>query len=46
LQAAGRNAAVPDWTGISASDAQAASITASDGRKFNTMDGGKTWQQQ
>lgn len=35
-----------DWTGIVARDAQAAAITASDGRKFATVDGGKTWQRQ
>ncbi len=35
-----------DWTGITARDGQSAAITASDGRKFVTADGGKTWQQQ
>jgi hypothetical protein len=35
-----------DWTGITARDAQTATITASDGRKFATSDGGKTWQMQ
>jgi hypothetical protein len=35
-----------DWTGITARDGQSAAITASDGRKFATADGGKTWQQQ
>jgi hypothetical protein len=35
-----------DWTGITAGDAQTATITASDGRKFSTSDGGKSWQLQ
>jgi photosystem II stability/assembly factor-like uncharacterized protein len=35
-----------DWIGITARDAQTATITASDGRKFTTTDGGKTWQLQ
>jgi photosystem II stability/assembly factor-like uncharacterized protein len=36
----------PDWVGIAGADTQTATITASDGRKFVTTDGGKTWQQQ
>ena len=36
-------AKLPDWTGITARDAQSATITASDGRKFSTADRGKTW---
>ena len=43
---AAANAKLPDWTGITARDAQSATITASDGRKFATADGGKTWQAQ
>lgn len=43
---AGAGAKMPDWTGITARDAQTATITASDGRKFATADGGKTWQIQ
>jgi hypothetical protein len=35
-----------DWTGITTRNAQTATIAASDGRKFATADGGKTWQQQ
>jgi photosystem II stability/assembly factor-like uncharacterized protein len=35
-----------DWTGVTARGAQTATITASDGRKFTTTDGGKTWQMQ
>jgi hypothetical protein len=35
-----------DWIGITARDAQTATITASDGRKFTTTNGGKTWQLQ
>ena len=45
-QAAGLNAAMPDWVGVAAADTQTATITAGDGRKFATADGGKTWQQQ
>jgi hypothetical protein len=45
-QPAGPNAVAADWTGIAAADAQTATITAGDGRKFATADGGKTWQQQ
>jgi hypothetical protein len=35
-----------DWTGITARDAQSATITAIGGRKFATVDGGKSWQLQ
>ncbi len=45
-QVAANGAVLPDWTGITARDAQSATITASDGRKFSTADGGKTWQRQ
>ena len=45
-QAAGTDAKLPDWIGITAHDALSATITASDGRKFATADGGKTWQLQ
>ncbi|HLJ22996.1 MAG TPA: hypothetical protein VKT71_02735 [Candidatus Acidoferrales bacterium] len=45
-QAAGADGSLPDWTGISASDAQSAVVTAADGRRFATADGGKTWQSQ
>jgi hypothetical protein len=44
--AAGADAKLPDWTALTARDAQSATITASDGRKFATADGGKTWQIQ
>jgi hypothetical protein len=40
------NATLPDWTGITARDGLNATITANDGRKFNTADGGMTWQAQ
>jgi hypothetical protein len=43
---AGADSKLPDWTGITARDAQSATITASDARKFSTADGGKTWQPQ
>ena len=45
-QAAATLGQLPDWTGITARDARNATITASDGRKFATADGGKTWQPQ
>ncbi len=37
---------LPDWIGITATDAQTATITASDQRRFTTQDGGKTWRAQ
>jgi hypothetical protein len=43
-QATGSAGKLPDWTGIAARDAQSATLTASDGRRFATSDGGKTWQ--
>jgi hypothetical protein len=45
-QAAATAGKLADWTGIAARGPQAATITASDGRKFATADGGKTWQLQ
>ncbi len=36
----------PDWTAVTAQGAQVATITARDGRRFATQDGGKTWQPQ
>jgi hypothetical protein len=45
-QAAETDIKLPDWIGITARDAQSATITASDGRKFATADGGKTWKLQ
>jgi len=36
----------PDWISVTASDAQTATITASDQRRFTTQDGGKSWQLQ
>jgi photosystem II stability/assembly factor-like uncharacterized protein len=36
----------PDWTGITTSNAQTATITASDQRRYATQDGGKTWRAQ
>jgi len=36
----------PDWASVTAVDAQTATITASDQRRFTTQDGGKTWQSQ
>jgi hypothetical protein len=37
---------LPDWIEVTASSAQAATITARDQRRFTTQDGGKTWQLQ
>ncbi len=45
-QVAGTDARLPDWIGITTRDAQSATITASDGRKFATADGGETWNLQ
>jgi Photosynthesis system II assembly factor YCF48 len=45
-QAAPNNGKMPDWIVITARDAQSATITANDGTKFVTSDGGKTWQRQ
>jgi photosystem II stability/assembly factor-like uncharacterized protein len=45
-QAALINAKKPDWIVITARDAQSATITANDGSKYVTSDGGKTWQRQ
>jgi hypothetical protein len=45
-QAADASGKLPDWTGVAAGDSQSATITASDGRRFATQDGGKTWQTQ
>jgi hypothetical protein len=45
-QAAGNAGKLPDWTSIIARDAESATVTASDGRRFATSDGGKTWQAQ
>lgn len=43
---AGADAKFPNWTAITARAAQSATITARDGHKFATADGGKTWQPQ
>ncbi|HEX3377704.1 MAG TPA: hypothetical protein VHS29_12635, partial [Candidatus Acidoferrales bacterium] len=45
-QATAKNAKLPDWTGIAASNARTATITRSDGTRFATTDGGKIWRQQ
>jgi hypothetical protein len=45
-QIVAKNGKLPDWSDIAAQDAQSATITANDGTKFATTDGGKTWQQQ
>jgi photosystem II stability/assembly factor-like uncharacterized protein len=38
--------AATDWTAIEASDAQHATLTSADRRRFATQDGGQTWKQQ
>jgi photosystem II stability/assembly factor-like uncharacterized protein len=43
-QAAGADGKLPDWTAITARDGLSATIIAGDGRRFDTQDGGKTWQ--
>ena len=43
-EAAGTGGKLPDWTGVTANDALNARVTAGDGRRFTTQDGGKTWQ--
>jgi photosystem II stability/assembly factor-like uncharacterized protein len=36
----------PDWVGVTAMDAQAATITGADQRRYATPDGGQTWRAQ
>jgi hypothetical protein len=45
-QATVNNGKLPDWIRITATDVQSATITAEDGTRFSTTDGGKTWQRQ
>jgi hypothetical protein len=45
-QSAQAGAKSQDWVSMTASDAQSATITAGDGRRFATHDAGKTWQSQ
>jgi hypothetical protein len=45
-QVAGPDARPVDWIGVTARDAQTATLTTSDGRMFVTGDGGRTWRQQ
>ena len=40
------NATITDWTGVEASDAQHATITAKDQHRFITTDGGQSWASQ
>ena len=44
LQSAAAAGKIPDWSGITALDAQSATVTATDGRRYVTRDGGMTWQ--
>jgi hypothetical protein len=45
-QAAAAAGKLPDLTGVTAIDALNVIVTAGDGRRFATQDGGKTWQAQ
>jgi hypothetical protein len=45
-QPAATGGQLADWTGVTARDAQTATIVAGDGRKYATSDGGKTWRLQ
>jgi photosystem II stability/assembly factor-like uncharacterized protein len=38
--------AAADWVAVSATDAQHATVTSSDQRRFSTADGGRTWSRQ
>jgi len=38
--------ATTDWVGVEARDALNATVTADDGRRFSTTDGGRTWTLQ
>jgi len=40
------NATITDWTGVTAGDAQHATITAKDQHRFTTNDGGQIWTPQ
>jgi len=40
------NATITDWIGVSANDAQHATITAKDQHRFTTNDGGQIWTPQ
>jgi len=44
--AADSSGKLPDWTSLTVASAQAATITASDQRRYSTQDGGKTWKAQ
>jgi hypothetical protein len=46
LQASGNANQLPDWAGITATNAQEATITSSDQKRYRTQDGGQTWQPQ
>jgi hypothetical protein len=44
--ATGTSGRFPDWISVTASGAQAATITGSDQRRYVTLDGGQTWRAQ
>ncbi|MBZ5661484.1 MAG: hypothetical protein LAO08_13845 [Acidobacteriia bacterium] len=46
VAAAGLSGRFPDWTGVTASSALAATVTSSDNQRYRTEDGGLTWRQQ
>jgi len=45
-QASGADGKMPDWVGVTVRGASAATVTARDGRRFATSDGGSSWQPQ
>jgi hypothetical protein len=44
--ATGSSNRIPDWTGVTASSAQDATITSSNNQRYTTNDGGQTWRLQ
>jgi photosystem II stability/assembly factor-like uncharacterized protein len=42
--ATGSSGKLPDWVGVTATDAQTAAITSGDQQRYVTNDGGQTWQ--
>ena len=46
VMAADSSGKLPDWSGVTASDAKTATITSSDQRHFATQDAGKSWNAQ
>jgi hypothetical protein len=42
----GASGQLPDWTGVTASSALAATVTSSGNLRYTTVDGGRTWRAQ